>query len=400
MRIVFLAPFGIRPKGTLQARMLPLAAALQRRGHELTVVAPPYTNPEDAGLVELAEGVEVRNVALGPAAGALAAPFIAGRMLREALERKPDLVHLFKPKGYGGLAALLLLAMPPLGLQAPPLLVDSDDREGTGGMNDRLPYSGPEKWLFSFQERFLTRHGAAVTVASRALESLAWSMGARPERTLYLPNGPVTRPAGNRQRGRERFGIGPQTPLLLLYTRFFECVSPRLHELAARICRRLPEVKLLVVGKGPNGEEQALEQAAIRGGFHKNLLMAGWLEPDRLPDCLAAADAALYPFDDTLVNRTKCPAKLAELAAAGIAVAAERVGQINDYLLHNESALLVEPGDPEGLAAAACLLLSDRDLARRLGDNAARRMAGLFSWEVAAERLEALYITVRREVRP
>ena len=29
MKIVFLAPFGVRPKGTLQARMLPLAQALQ-----------------------------------------------------------------------------------------------------------------------------------------------------------------------------------------------------------------------------------------------------------------------------------------------------------------------------------------------------------------------------------
>ena len=74
MRIVFLAPFGIRPKGTVQARMLPLAKALQARGHELEIVAPPYTNPADAGLVEQVEGVTVRNVALGPAIGLLAAP--------------------------------------------------------------------------------------------------------------------------------------------------------------------------------------------------------------------------------------------------------------------------------------------------------------------------------------
>ena len=44
-RITMLAPFGIRPKGTLSARMLPLAQALPRRGHRVSIVAPPVQNP-------------------------------------------------------------------------------------------------------------------------------------------------------------------------------------------------------------------------------------------------------------------------------------------------------------------------------------------------------------------
>jgi len=47
MKIVFLAPFGIRPKGTVIARMVPLAAGLCALGHEVVIVAPPYTNTED-----------------------------------------------------------------------------------------------------------------------------------------------------------------------------------------------------------------------------------------------------------------------------------------------------------------------------------------------------------------
>ncbi len=41
MKIVFLAPFGIRPKGTVIARMLPLAVELQKIGHSVTIIAPP-----------------------------------------------------------------------------------------------------------------------------------------------------------------------------------------------------------------------------------------------------------------------------------------------------------------------------------------------------------------------
>ena len=64
MKIVFLAPFGIRPKGTVLARMVPLAAELQRLGHELTIIAPPYTNPEDSGREETVCGVRLVNIRL------------------------------------------------------------------------------------------------------------------------------------------------------------------------------------------------------------------------------------------------------------------------------------------------------------------------------------------------
>lgn len=395
MKIVFLAPFGVRPKGTLQARMLPLAQALQQRGHDVVMVAPPYTNPEDAGLVDTLGGVTVRNVRLGPTAGALAAPFIALRMLREALDQQPTLIHLFKPKGYGGLAALALFGLRLAGVRMPLLVVDSDDREGTGGMNDLHPYRWSEKRLFAFQEQYLTRWADGVTVASRALESLAWGMGAMGQQTLYLPNGPLLRPAGDRLQGRQRFGLPLDAPVLLLYTRFFEFSQQRLYAVLERLCRQLPSVRVLVVGQGLHGEAQQLEQAAIRSGFHHNLVAAGWQEPAQLADCLAAADAAIYPFDDTLVNRTKCPAKLAELAAAGIPVAAERVGQIGEYLVHNESGLLVESGDVNGLADAAERLLIDRELALQLGLAAARRLRTVFGWEHAAQKLEQFYEGLR-----
>lgn len=391
MKIVFLAPFGIRPKGSLQARMLPLAKELQRIRHDPVIIAPPYTNPEDSGLVEVVEGVTLRNVRLGPTGGPLAAPLIAWRMLRAALNLQPDLIHLFKPKGYGGLAAMALAGMRRLGIRTPLLVVDSDDREGRGGMNDLHSYSWPEKRLFSLQEQWLTRWADGVTVASRSLESLAWGMGARLGTTLYLPNGPVVRPAGSREQGRRRFGFGAKQPVLLLYTRFFEFDQQRLYTVLEQLCSRMPQLRLLVVGKGQQGEEQALEQVADQRGFGEQVTIAGWIRPEQLPDCLAAADAALYLFDDTLINRTKCPAKLAELAACGIPIAAERVGQIAEYLQHGESGLLVESGDVEGLVQAAQRLLTEHAFAQRIGQAARQRMATLFGWEKRADELDRFY---------
>ena len=180
-----LAPFGIRPKGTLSARMLPLAQALTRRGHCVSIIAPPVQNPQDAGHRDIYAGVPVTHTPLPTWPGPAGVAQQVQSLLRAALAERPDVLHLFKPKGYSGLAALLLrLVRPNL-----PLVVDTDDWEGWGGWNDLLPYPLPAKMLFAWQERDLPRRAAAVTVASRTLQAQVWGFGVPRERVFYVPNG-------------------------------------------------------------------------------------------------------------------------------------------------------------------------------------------------------------------
>src|SRR3954454_3392465 len=49
MRIALIAPFGLQPKGTVSARMLPLAHALAGRGHMVRVVIPAWDDPSARG---------------------------------------------------------------------------------------------------------------------------------------------------------------------------------------------------------------------------------------------------------------------------------------------------------------------------------------------------------------
>lgn len=391
MKIVFLAPFGIRPKGTLIARMLPLAVELQRLGHRVTIVAPPYTNPEDSGRVETVRGVTVRNIELGKARGAGAAAMLAWRMYRAAMSDRPDLVHLFKPKGYGGLAAMLLVLLRRLGLRQPRLFVDMDDWEGRGGMNDLHPYPLAEKALFQVQEDWIPRRACAVSVASRALQAKAWGMGIAPDRVLYLPNCVEEVPPGDGLSIRGRLGIPGDAPVLLLYTRFFEFSQEKLHFLFADINRRVPGVRFLVAGKGRNNEEERLREAGSLMGFADALVMAGWIDPAEIPSYLAAGDVALYPFADTLINRCKCPAKLTELLRAGLAVVADRVGQLAEYIKPGISGVVCEPDDWQEMADAAVALLLDPVRRAGLGAAGRRYLLEHFAWKEHAARLADLY---------
>ncbi len=388
MRIVMLAPFGIRPKGTLAARMLPLAQALTRRGREVVIIAPPVHNPEDAATCIVYDGVPVIHTAtpsLPDAAGVIHQALL---LLREALRHAPGIVHLFKPKGYSGLAALLIQALRP----ALPLVVDTDDWEGPGGWNDLLPYPAAAKRLFAWQERDLPRRAAAVTVASRTLETLMWSIGVAPDRIVYLPNGV---PRSTLDVPRSTFHVPRSTPNLLLYTRFWELDVREVVATLAGITSRFPEIRLIVAGRGERGEENELLRLAGRAGLLHLIDYRGWLMPEQIPATLAAADVALMPMQDTLINRARGLAKLLELMGAGLPIVASRVGQAAEYLEHGMSGWLVPPGDPGALAKAVIHLLEDAALRQRLSDGA-RHAALRYSWDALAPIADLAYERVQR----
>ena len=385
MRIVMIAPFGIRPKGTLLARMLPLAQALARRGHHLSIVAPPVQNPEDAGTRTVYGAVMVIHTALPRMPGPLAVAEQSLSLLRMARAERPDLLHLFKPKGYGGLAALAAVVLRP----RLPLVVDSDDWEGWGGWNDLLPYPATAKSLFAWQERDLPRRADAVTVVSRTLESLVWSFGVPPGKVFYLPNGTEAGPHLPSAIPH------PPSPGMLLYTRFWEIDLPELVAALVAIHQARPDVRLVVVGRGESGEERRLIALADRAGVGAMIDYRGWLQPAQIPAALAAAHLALAPLQDTLINRARGLAKLLELMGAGLPIVASAVGQAGEYLEHGRSGLLCAPGDPAALASAALRLLDDADLRARLAAGA-RAAADRFSWDTLATTAEAAYHTAVR----
>lgn len=392
MNIVFLAPFGIRPKGTVVARMLPIAVELERIGHTVTIVAPPYTNPEDSGKTELLRGVRLVNVTLPTCGKVLGALLLAWRMFRAAMAEKPDLVHLFKPKGYGGLAAMIMLLQGRFGKKMPPLFLDTDDWEGAGGMNDLHPYSSVEKNFFAFQEKWLSRNATGVTVASRELEKLTAELGVPNNKIMYLPNCVESKSGGSSQKIRKLWDIAPETQVLLLYTRFFEFTQKRLYHLFRDIHKLSPRLHLLVVGAGKNREETLLLEASERLGFRKALTVTGWVEPDEIPDYLAAANMAVYLLDDTLLNRAKCPAKLTELLMAGVPVIADKTGQAAEYIDSGKTGILCQPGDLREMATAVEFLSANPQKRREMGEAGRQYLLDNFSWRAYVRNLRDFYV--------
>jgi glycosyltransferase involved in cell wall biosynthesis len=397
MRIAMIGLFGLRPKGTMSARALPLAKALVARGHQVDVIMPPWSYPQDSGHKWEEDGVNICNITLPPRFPLLWHLIITWRLVRRALALNPDVVHCFKPKGYAGLAAMAVWFLKRLGLTKARLVVDSDDWEGKGGWNEIEPYTGLQRRFFAWQERWGLTHCDALTVASRALETIVWSLGVAPARVFYVPNGVVSgfESGVSSSESNAQYPISniqfTDHPTVILYTRFFEFQIERVIAIFQRMLAEIPQAKLLVVGRGFFEEEKRLKELMREAGIDDHLVYAGWVEPDELPAYFAAADVAIYPYDDTLVNRTKCAAKLIDLMAAGLAVVADDVGQNGEYVVHGVSGLLVPPGEMDTFARSVVELLRDESLRTKLGEGAQRRIFGELNWGKLAVRVEEAY---------
>lgn len=385
MNVVMIGPFGMAPKQTMRRRALPLARALSRRGHALTLLLPPWSNPEASGQQGEDGGVQIVNLRLPRRAPMIFEARLSIALVRHALALKPDVIHGFKPKAYSGLAMWLLRQLRRAGLCRARLVVDGDDWEGAGGWNDAGHYGVVLQRFFAWQERWGLTHADRITVASRTLESLVWALGVPNGNVHYVPNG-VERNSISPARTSS-----PLSPTVLLYTRFYEFEPARIARVLIAIAEREPCVRFAIAGKGLFGEEREFQRLLDGTPGAGRAEWLGWVPEADLPGIFARATAALYPFDDTLLNRAKCAVKLTELLNAGVPVIAEAVGQNTEYIAHGETGLLTTPGDQEAMITAVLRVINDKALADRMGDAAHQRMQEKFSWDGLAAEVERAY---------
>ncbi|MCC6607111.1 MAG: glycosyltransferase [Anaerolineae bacterium] len=379
MRIAMVGPFGLHPNKTMASRALGLARPFIQQGHAVKLFMPPWQTPDEADKSWQEAGVELRYVPLN--GGILG---ITRRMVREVLDWQPDVVHCFKPKAYSGLVAWWLWQFHRSKLR---LIMDTDDWEGWGGWNELAPYSPTQKRFFAWQEQWGMRHCHALTVASRALQTLAWGMGLPPEQVVYVPNGPGISPESSPPHP-----FTPSPPTLLVYSRLFEFDTGRLVAILRGVQTAVPHLRILMVGAGLYEADAAhFRQQAEAAGIWQAIDDVGWVEPEQLPALLAQAHVGIYLMEDTLLNRTKCPVKLADMLAVGVPVVAEAVGQVGEYVVNGRSGTTFPTGDITGITNELIAILQNPAQQAQLVAGAKAHIAENFSWEKLASSLVPIY---------
>ena len=146
---------------------------------------------------------------------------------------------------------------------------------------------------------------------------------------------------------------------------------------------RHPQTRLIIAGRGPELGE--LRRFVRRTGL-ADVLFAGRVDDTDKARFYKTADVFCAPS----TGQESFGIVLLEAMAAGTAVVASDIHGYKKVVQRNASGLLVEPKDPEAIAAAVERLIGDPALRARLGAAAAAR-AHEFDWKHVTEQLVAFY---------
>jgi sugar transferase (PEP-CTERM/EpsH1 system associated) len=150
----------------------------------------------------------------------------------------------------------------------------------------------------------------------------------------------------------------------------------------AELCKRTPDVQLLLVGDGELRGQ--LETQVRRLGLADHVTFTGFRTD--VPAILTELDLFVLPS-----LWEGLPLVLLEAMAAQLPVVATAVGGTPELVLDGETGLLVPPADPTALAAAMHFLLTQDALRREMGRRGRRRVEREFSATRAVAETTQLY---------
>ncbi len=149
-------------------------------------------------------------------------------------------------------------------------------------------------------------------------------------------------------------------------------------------------VCLRIVGDGP--ERVALESRVAALGVEDQVTFEGVIPREQLEEHFASCDGVVLPaVTDAKGDTEGLGVVLIEAMSYGRPVIASAVGGIIDIVKHEETGLLVPPGDPAALAAAIGRYASDPTFAHAVAACGREYVAREFSWDTIVDRLSERY---------
>lgn len=340
---------------------------LQRRGHEVLVIAPE-------GAPDVYAGARIIGLPSFPL------PFYPALKLapplrnagREMLDFRPDLLHLVNPAvlAHAGLRRARELDVPVV-MSYHTDLPGYTRRYGVGFAENALwAYF---RWLHNQADLNLAPSSwTRDEMRANGIENIRlWGRGVNTQKF---------RPGRRSEEWRRRLGATRPDDIVCLNVGRL-AVEKRL-EVMRPALDAYPQVKMAFVGDGPHRPE--LERVFAGTGT----TFLGYLEGEDLADAYAAGDVFVFPAThDTFGN------VILEGMASGLPVIAARKGGPVDLVQETRNGFLFEPDNPDAFAARLGWLLRDDDLRRRLGAGA-RSFAERMTWERILDWLIADYGSV------
>ncbi|MDI3528407.1 MAG: alpha-maltose-phosphate synthase [Thermoanaerobacter sp.] len=146
------------------------------------------------------------------------------------------------------------------------------------------------------------------------------------------------------------------------------------------------DIKVVLCASSPDTQE-VLEEVEQKVKLYDNIIWINkMVEKEEIIELYSNAEVfvcpSIYePFG--IINL--------EAMACKTPVVASATGGIKEVVVHEETGFLVEPGNSEELAKYINILLNNKDLAVKFGENGRKRVEEMFSWESIAKKTYEMY---------
>jgi 1,2-diacylglycerol 3-alpha-glucosyltransferase len=254
-------------------------------------------------------------------------------------------------------------------------------------INQKFVKEQIDRWLRDYMER--CHHIIAPSESIREL--LASEYGITSQVTV-LPTGIDLKSYENLNREQLRLRYGWETNRVLISVGRLakEKNWDTLLEAAAPVMRRHADIRLVILGEGP--ERKELQELASNLSIAAQVDLIGEIHPAEVPQYLTAADVFCFAS----VTETQGLVTL-EAMAAGLPVAAVDATGTGDAVEQDRQGFLTE-NNSTALTAAIEHLLQDQDLRQRFGQ-AARQRAQTFGIRNLSKKLLDVYALAGEEAK-
>lgn len=399
MRVVHVATAFPRYDGDIITPWLgTLLLGLRERGLEVSVLAPSYRG---GGATEW-RGIPVRRFRYAPAwletlthdeatpdrlhaqpayAALLPGYMLGGSLASQALgaDNPPDIVHVHWPLPHAWFGALVQAAS-----DGHTAVVSTFHSVEVRWVERRLRWARPLlSWSVELSDAVTVNSTATAAAVGRYADSdvpvIPFSAAVSDERTPTSPiNGP---PPPTRRQGTVR---------LLFVGRLVDRKGVHVLIRALAQVREHLDATLTVIGHGPKAAE--LRAEAIRAGVESSVRFAGFVDEEELASAYRTSDIFVLPaVVDAKGDTEGLGVVLLEAMEFGLPVIASDTGGIPDIVRHEETGLLVPPGDAAALARAVIQVVRHPEATMERVEQGRTHIRDHFGLQGVVDRLLCVY---------
>jgi glycosyltransferase involved in cell wall biosynthesis len=238
----------------------------------------------------------------------------------------------------------------------------------------------PFRWFLGFRNDILKKADAFSAISSEIASE--WIASGVPAARIFLiPNAVDTTrfvPVVREQKIHLRAKLGlPEGTRIVIYTGRLVSYKglPLLLRVWKEICHNHQNVLLLLAGTGGldiHNCESELREYVCSADLEKHVRFLGAVQ--NVPEYLQAADLFAFPTENEAFGSS-----VVEAMACALPVVTTPVGALKTIIAHGKNGLQFEPGNSKQLYHALDVMLSDCELASRLGQAALQTVRQQYS---------------------